>query len=488
MSEWPTPIITVLNEWMNKDHAPFYTPGHKGGVGIDRRLKELLGERVFKGDLAELPGLDNLHGAEGIIAQSQELSAQVFGADQTWFLINGTTGGLMAGIMAVCNDRSKIVVPRNCHRSIIGGITHSGAIPIYLNPEYSPPWDIAHGITPESVKMALQRHSGIKAIVVVYPTYYGVGGDLKSIVDIAHDYHVPVIVDEAHGAHFGFHCDLPPSSLSCGADLVVQSTHKVLGAMTQASMLHVQGDLIDRDRLGQCLQLFQSTSPNYLMLASLDSVQYQMAVNGLDLMDHTLGLARFAREEIGKIHGLSVLTRQMDGNTGGFQYLDETRLTVNVSGLGMTGYEADEILNDDLGIVAELPSLRNLTFIISLGNRREDILRLIGGLHKLARDYPHHRQDLPLIDSLPTLLNEVPSISPRKAFQSRKELVTLTNALNQISGETICPYPPGIPIIIAGEMITEGVIVYLQQLKNQGAKFTGNTDPTLESIQIIATS
>ena len=484
LNQHQTPIVTALEEWVNKSHAPFYTPGHKRGSGINSLLINRWEKTVFGWDLPELPGLDNLHAPVGIIAAAQDLAASAFGARQTWFLVNGSTAGIIAAILATCGEGEKIILPRNVHSAAIAGLIHAGAVPIFITPEYDPKLDLAHGVTPEAVKFALERHPDAKAVMVVYPTYYGACGDLAAIAEIVHGYDLPLLVDEAHGAHFGFHPDLPPAALAAGADLTVQSTHKLLGALTQSAMLHVNSDRIDPHRVSQALRSIQSTSPSYLLLASLDAARHQMALHGRELMDETLALAQIARAEIAQIDGLSVL--ELIQPTPGFNYLDPTRLTVTVTELNLTGFAADEILADELGVVAELPSRQHVTLIISLGNTREDIDRLVTGFRTLATN---HRQDLPLqlpeICSPERILTEM-EIAPRQASRAQHIRVACDESVGKISAESICPYPPGIPVVIPGEIITADALEYLRQILALGGELVGCSDPSLQTIETLS--
>ena len=482
LNQSQTPIIDALQDWVTKTHAPFYTPGHKRGIGINPLLTNNWGADVFGWDLPELPGLDNLHAPSGIIASAQALAAEVFGAQQTWFLVNGSTAGVIAAILATCGEGDKIILPRNIHSSAIAGLIHAGAVPIFITPEYDRELDIAHGITPESVKFALEQHPDAKAVMVVYPTYYGACGDLAAIAEIVHSYDLPLLVDEAHGAHFGFHADLPPAALSMGADLTVQSTHKLLGALTQSSMLHVNSNRIDRDRISRSLRLLQSTSPSYLLLASLDAARQQMALDGEELMSQTIELAKIARAKISQIEGLSVF--ELDTATPGCKYLDLTRLTVTVTGLNLTGFAADEILTDRLGVVAELPSMRHLTFIISLGNTSADIDRLVRAFVELATN--HHQDKCLELRSieLPHILTSM-AITPRQADRSRHLSISIDDAVGKISAESICPYPPGIPVLIPGEIITIEAVDYLRQILDLEGEIVGCSDPDLETIEIV---
>lgn len=476
-----TPIIQALQHWTTRSHAPFYTPGHKHGWGMGAEFTELLQTAGLKLDLPEIPGLDNLAAPSGAIAESQNLAAQTFGATDTRYLVNGTSGGVMAAILATCQPGDQILLPRNIHRSIIAGLIHSGAVPIFVQPEYVPELDIAHSITPESIALALDQYPQIRAIMVVAPTYYGVCGDLAAMAEIAHQRGIPLLVDAAHGAHLGFHPDLPPSALALGADLVIQSTHKTLGALTQAAMLHVQGDLIDISRVDRCLQIIQTSSPSYLLLASLDSAQAQMATYGRELLDRTLALTQKARSELSNIPGLLVL--DLARTQPGCRYFDPTRLTLTTAGMGYSGYQADEILCDQYQVVAEMPSQRHLTFIVSIGNREWDIEMLVAGMRGISQQ-ANPPLDIPTID-WPSFLITTPAITPRSAFFATLETLPIDQAVDRISAELVCPYPPGIPVLIPGEIVTKQSIDYLKDILGSGGDVVGCSDPNLHHLQLV---
>ncbi len=480
-----TPLIEALKTSIYRHHAPFYTPGHKRGAGISPKLTDLLGKQVFRADLTELAELDNLFTPQSAILAAQELAAAAFGASQTWFLVNGSTCGIEAAILATCGVGDKIILPRNVHSSVIAGLILSGAIPIFINPEYDPILDIPHSITPNAVQAALAKHPQAKAVIAVYPTYYGVCGDLRAIAHITHQYNIPLLVDEAHGAHFAFHPQLPTPALAAGADLTVQSIHKTLSAITQASMLHIQGNRIDSDRISKALQLVQSTSPSYLLLASLDAARHQMAINGEQLMSRTLQLAQEAITKINQIPGFSIpLTACKE--SPGFVALDQTRLTVTVSDLGFTGFAAEEIL-DQLGVTAEFSSLQHLTFILSLGNTPADIQQLVQSFATLSQMTPQAKRGLILWDNDFMMGNSV-QISPREAFFSPTETLPIEKTSDRICTEILCPYPPGIPILMPGEVITKAAIDYLCQIQAMGGFITGCADTTLRTLKVVKQS
>lgn len=479
------PLLDALQACAYQRQTPFYTPGHKRGQGIPQSLLNFLGSAIFRADLPELPELDNLFAPEGVIQAAQALAAETFGAERTWFLVNGSTCGIIAAILATCGPGDQIVLPRNIHQSAIAGLILSGAVPIFVNPEFDSTLDFAYSITPAAVATALEQYPNAKAVMMVYPTYEGVCGDVAAIVQIAHQHNVPLLVDEAHGPHFAFHPELPTPALAAGADLSVQSTHKVLAAMTQAAMLHVQGPYVETERVSQALQLVQSTSPSYLLLASLDAARLQMALQGKELMTQTLSLADRARRQISQTPGLSILEPASAGLTPGFSALDQTRLTVNVSGLGLSGFAADE-LYQHLGVMAELPSLQHLTFIVSLGNTAADIEHLIQACVTLAQDHscPQVQQSWPSLP-LPVGNLSVPQQSPRDAFFALAKTVTLEQAVDRVSVELICPYPPGIPVLFPGEVITAIALDYLQQVLALGASITGCHDTTLQTFKVV---
>ncbi len=476
------PLVNILQQLAQRNESPFYAPGHKKGKGISTKLIELLGEQVFRADLPELPELDNLFAPESVIKKAQDLAAATFKAQQSWFLVNGSSCGLIAAILATCKPGDKIVLPRNSHQSVFSGLILSGAMPVFLEPEYDSYWDLSYCFTPAALALALQEHPDARAVLVTYPTYQGVTGNLGEIEKITHLRKIPLIVDQAHGAHFAFHGELPDCALSLGADLVIQSTHKVLGSLTQSSMLHLQGNIVDPDRINRSLQLVQSTSASYLLLASLDAATAQMAQEGYSLLERTLNLAKSARAQLKSIEQLVILEQPLEPREG-FQSLDLTRLSVRTSQFGLTGFEADQWLRQKRNIVAELPNLHNLTFMITIGNLDQDISNLVEAFGLLVQQADKSIAiPLPL---LPTLAQEPLYISPREAFFCSNETIAYSSAIGRISGDLICPYPPGIPLIMPGERITQAHLEYLTAIVKQGGIITGCQDSSLETLKVL---
>ncbi len=474
-----TPLLKVLQTLSQKRDSAFYAPGHKRGQGVPASLSDLIGKAVFHADLPELPELDNLFAPEGVIKSAQELAAEAFGAEQTYFLANGSTCGIIAAILAVCGEGEKIILPRNSHISAIAGLILSGAAPIFINPEYDPSLDLVLSITPEAVAAALKEHPDAKGVMMVYPTYHGICGEINAIAQITHRNNIPLIVDEAHGAHLHFHPSLPPSALAMGADITIQSTHKTLSAFSQASMLHRQGKRVSSERIRKALQLVQSTSPNYLLLASLDAARQQMATQGQELLEKTLNLVTSARNRLKEIPTITILESQQQP---GFANLDPTRLTVYVNQLGLSGFAADEILHEQLQVTAELPMQYHLAFIISLGNTQRDIDELVQGFTTLVQNYS--QPPIP-IKTIPFTSLSPLRLSPRKAYFAETQTIPISKAVGHISAEIICPYPPGIPILMPGEEITQFARDYLQEIVSLGGKISGCSDMSLNTIKVV---
>lgn len=472
------PLVEALAASAARDHAPFYAPGHKQGQGAARQLQDLLGA-ALRADLPELPELDNLFAPAGPIAAAQELAAAAFGAEQTWFLANGSTCGIEAALLAVCAPGEKIIVPRNAHQSVISGLILAGAVPVFVMPDYDPDWDLVHGVSAAAVAAALEQHPDVRAVLLVSPTYHGVCSPVAAIATHAHAHNIPLLVDEAHGPHFGFHPDLPAAALRAGADIAVQSTHKVLGALTQASMLHVQGTRVDRGRLSRALQMTQSTSPSYLLLASLDAARQQMATVGQQRLGEVLAIATQIHRQLAALSPLALLTPSSAWPT-----IDATRLTLHVAPLGWSGFAADELFHETLGVTAELPALRHLTFILSLGNTPADAERLLAACQTLRRTAPSHPlESIQIGRPFPAAALALP---PREAFFARSLALPIDQAAGRISAELVCPYPPGIPVLLPGEIITAEAIAYLTQVKQRRGRITGCSDAALSTLGVLA--
>eukprot|EP00850_Spirogloea_muscicola_P009001 SM000049S16772 [mRNA] locus=s49:721518:725627:+ [translate_table: standard] len=503
------PLLAALRAAARAPTAPFHFPGHKQGQSAPRRLAAALGLGALKHDLPELPGLGALAGGAGPVADAQALAARCFGADATWFLVNGSTCGIQArlicaiastqaAVLATCNPGDTLVLPRNAHQSAFSAMVLSGAYPRYISPDYDEAWGIAHGVAPAAVAEALERArlkgEAVGAVLVVSPTYFGVCSDLGAIAEVCHDHDVPLVVDEAHGAHFLFHSELPSPALEQQADVVVQSTHKVMSSLTQSAMLHARGCRVNRARLSRSLALLQSSSPSFILLASLDAARAQMAgLDGLNVRDSPLlsaaiNLARWTRRSLAELPGIVVLDEDTVGHA--IVGLDVLRITVSTVGLGLSGVAVDEILCSTYNVIAELPSLHCISFAFSSGTTAAHARQLVDAFAALSKRHGMSVQDgrashFPRPTSADAACTCGPMLSPRVAFFSPFRGVPVQRSVGQISAELMCPYPPGIPVILPGEVITAEAVAYLQEVMKAGGWVNGPRDDTLEVIDII---
>ncbi|XP_042406466.1 arginine decarboxylase-like [Zingiber officinale] len=488
------PLIDALKATAEEDVACFHFPGHNRGKAAPYGLSDLIGHGTFTHDLPELPELDDLFSPKGAILDAQVKAAKLFGASETWFLVGGTTCGIQASIMATCCPGDVLILPRNSHISATSGLILSGAMPKYILPEYSSHWDIAGGVTPTQVETAIKELEGGRkapaAVLVTSPTYHGICSNLSEIMKLCHSRGIPVIVDEAHGAHFRFHPNFPSTALEQGADLAVQSTHKVLSSLTQSSMLHASGNLIDRERITKCLQILQSSSPSYLLLASLDAARAQIEEKPDTIFSNALALSLLAKHEIRKIPGVSLL--ESSCFVSGFPAIDPLRITLGVSQLHMSGYLADEELWEGHHIIPELVGSKSLTFAVNLGTTRKDVERLISGFKTVSIKFfkgsnlQSGVENGVLIPDLTTYGSM--QLSPRDAFFAKKRRVSISESLGEICGELICPYPPGIPVMVPGEVITDEALSYLLNVMRMGAEISGASDHRLSSILVCIAS
>ncbi|XP_010927667.2 uncharacterized protein [Elaeis guineensis] len=482
------PLVQALQSTAEQDVACFHFPGHNRGKAAPSLMSKVTGMETFVHDLPDLPELDDLFSPKGVILDAQMQAAKLFGASETWFLVGGTTCGIQASIMATCSPGETLILPRNSHISATSGLILSGAIPKYIMPEYNSHWDIAGGITPSQVETAVkeleEEGKTAAAVLVTSPTYHGICSNVSEITNFCHSRDIPVIVDEAHGAHFGFHTEFPSTALEQGADLVVQSTHKVLCSLTQSSMLHMSGNLIDRERISRCLQTLQSSSPSYLLLASLDAARAQLSDNPETIFNQAMDLSLETCHQVRAIPGVSVL--DLTNFISGFPSIDPLRITLGVSQLGISGYVADEILCERHHVIPEMVGSRSLTFAINLGTRREDVQRLVSGIKFLSENISRENElEFNMEDSGYEPFSSITMrMSPREAFFAKKRKVDIGESLGQICGELLCPYPPGIPLLVPGEVITEEAIQYLLDARRMGTEISGASDHQLSSILV----
>ncbi|MFG6149056.1 aminotransferase class I/II-fold pyridoxal phosphate-dependent enzyme [Halobacillus sp. B23F22_1] len=482
MDQSKTPLFSGLKQHIDKKPVQFHIPGHKQGKGMDSEFASFMGSQSLAIDLINIEPLDDLHHPHGLIKDAQTLAAEAFGADYTFFSVQGTSGAIMTMVMSVCNPGDKIIVPRNVHKSVTSAIIFSGAIPIFVHPALDDQLGISHGITPEAVNHACEAHPDAKAVLVINPTYFGVTADLKQIVNIAHDYGMPVLVDEAHGVHIHFHERLPASAMQAGADLAATSVHKLGGALTQSSVLNLKEGLVSHERVQSVLSMLTTTSTSYLLLASLDTSRRHLAVNGKEMIQQTLNLADEARRKINQIPGLYCVGEEILGTPATFDY-DPTKLIISVKDLGVTGYDVEVWLRRHYQIEVELSDLYNILCIITSGDSNREITLLIEALTHLAGEAARNSK----VDSVKVSVPDIPllALSPREAFYASSETIPFARSVGRISAEFLMVYPPGIPIFIPGEIITQDNIDYINENISAGLPVQGLEDDTLETIQVI---
>lgn len=483
LNQFDTPLFTALKKHAEQNPIQFHIPGHKKGNGMDPEFREFIGENALSIDLINIGPLDDLHLPKGVIKQSQDLAAKAFGADHTFFSVQGTSGAIMAMIMSVCNPEDKILVPRNVHKSIMSAIVFSGAIPIFIHPEVDSRFGISHGITPDSIEKALKFHPDAKAVLVINPTYYGISGDLKKIVKIAHSRDIPVLVDEAHGAHIHFHKELPLSAMEAGADMAATSVHKLGGSLTQSSILNLRGNLVSPKRVQSVLSMLTTTSTSYLLLASLDVARKSLVTEGQALLEDTIRKAEETRSQINEIPHLYCMGHEILESSAAVA-MDPTKLLISVKELGITGYDVEKWLRHKYNIEVELSDLYNILCIVTPGDTDEDLLTLIQALTELSHEYKNQVDKS--VDSS-VLLPKIPplALTPRDAFYADTEVIPFEESVGRIIAEFVMVYPPGIPIFIPGEIITKDNLIYTQKNIEAGLPVQGADDEQLKSIRVI---
>lgn len=482
MSQLETPLFDALLKHRNRHPIQFHIPGHKKGKGMDPAFREFVGDNVLSIDLINIAPLDDLHSPKGAIKKAQQLAAEAFGADYTFFSVQGTSGAIMTMILTICGPGDKLLVPRNVHKSIMSAIVFAGAIPVFIHPEVDKELGISHGISVESVEKALEAHPDAKGLLVINPTYFGLAADLKKIVDIAHSRGIPVVVDEAHGVHIHFHPKLPISAMEAGADMAATSVHKLGGSMTQSSVLNVKEGLVSAKRVQSILSMLTTTSTSYPLLASLDTARRQLAIHGEDLIDDAIKLAKDTRKRINAIPHLRCVGEEILKTSATYD-MDPSKLLISVKDLGITGYEAESWLRENANIEVELSDLYNILCLFTFGDTKKEANLLVNALSRMVTAY---ESDAVIVEPSVTL-PDIPGLamSPRDAFYAQTESIPLLQAAGRISAEFVMVYPPGIPIFIPGEIITQGNIDYIQMNLKAGLPVQGPEDDTLTMIHVI---
>lgn len=472
------PIIKGIEKILQENLIPFHTPGHKGREALPDFIKNPI-ENI---DITEIPGSDNLHNPQGMILAAQKKAAQVFGAHKTYFLVNGSTVGIQAMILAICKPGDKLLVPRNCHRSVWSALILGDITPIYISPEIHPTTGISLSISPEEIEKALTKYPDSKGAVLTYPTYYGTCSNIEKISEILHNKNKLLLVDQAHGPHLFLHPRLPQAALQGGGDISVDSTHKILSSFTQSSMLHVGNDSIPLEMLEMYLSMLQSSSPSYPLMASLSWATQQAKEKGYEKWDEILRWNEKARKQINENTSMKAMGREVIGKHHVTDY-DESKILVDVSPSGLTGIQVEEILRKKYKIQVELSDHHHVLAMTGMGTLQEDIQWLTQAMIDIDQRYGVRAQKSPTIPIKYVQGQMV--LSPRAAVYAPAEEVPLEGALGRISKEFIIPYPPGIPMVLPGEKITPEVLEAITAIQKWGGTIIGPQDKQLQKIQVI---
>ena len=480
-----TPYLDALRAYAARKPGRFHVPGHKGGPGADPALRELFGDRVLELDIPALTyGIDV--GEEPTpFLEAQRLAAEAWGARRTWWLVNGASQGNHVALLTLGHRGQCVVTQRNAHSSTIDALIMSGLRPTFVSPELDPELHIAHCMTPEALDRALGETPEAAGATVVSPTYFGAVADVAGLVEVAHAHGVPLIVDEAWGAHLAFHEDLPAPALSLGADLVVSSTHKVVGSLTQSAMIHLgHGDLIEEGVVDRCVTLIESTSPNSLLFASLDAARRSAATRGRELVGETLAALEQTREAIRAIPGLDVLDERLAGAPGVFDY-DPLRLAIDVRGTRMSGYELARRLREEYDVLMELAGENVMVAVYGMGEdagaASERLLAALRGVVEAAGDDDHEGAEVGF--AAPPPWGEL-VMTPREAFLGPQEVVAARDAVGRVSAESLAAYPPGIPNVLPGERLTAETLDYIEETIAHGGSLRGASDRALKTLRV----
>jgi arginine decarboxylase len=479
------PILEGIEHYHSQGFAPFTMPGHKLGRGVAGDVTRILGEETFRCDVALAEGIDDRQETKNLQGKAEALAADAYGAEQTLFSTNGSSLSIQVCMMAVASPDDEIVIARNVHKSGVAGLILGGHKPAWVYPAVDDELQLSHCVTPEAVARALEEHPKAKAVVVVSPTYYGVVGDLRRIAQECHTRGVPLVVDEAWGAHLPFHPDLPDNAMQCGADLSVTSLHKMASGLQQGSMIHVQGERIDRTHLTQVYDQLESTSISSLVLGVMDGSRRQYVREGRQRLSHALSLADRARRELNQIPGVRAVRREELQGKPGVHAVDELQLTIDVKNLGISGFAAADWLRKERRVTMELSTGHLVMAVVTIADTEETIDRLVEAFKALAewsRTQTHSVVRFPPMKALRT--EQVRT--PRSAFFGKTTMVPLKESVGEVMAELLTPYPPGIPVIVPGERMTEEIVTFLEEGLKGTMVVKDAADESVQSVRVVA--
>lgn len=480
LDQTKAPLLEALSEYRKKRMVSFDVPGHKQGRG-NEELTRFLGKDCLSVDVNSMKMLDNLIHPTGVILEAEQLAADAFGAARCFFMVNGTTSAVQAMIMSTCLPGDKIIMPRNVHRSVVNALILTRAVPVYVNPSLDLELGIPLGMSVDDVRLTIEENPDAKAVLLNNPTYYGVCPNIREIVRLAHAAGMRVLVDEAHGTHFYFSGELPASGMEAGADMAAVSLHKTGGSLTQSSLLLLGPEMMEEGGyVHQIINLTQTTSASYLLLSSLDITRRNLALRGEEAYKRVIDYANYAREEINELGCYYAFGAELcDGDA--FYAFDFCKLPVHTRAMGLSGFEVYDILRDDYNIQVEFGDMGNFLAILSVGDRPVAIERLIAALGDINTRFAGLPEGMLVNEYIEPVLAMVPT----EAFYADFERLPLDECEGRISTESIMCYPPGIPILAPGELVTDEVLSYIKHAKERGSQMTGTEDPSVEYLCVV---
>ncbi len=472
------PIYEALETFRQMRVVPFDVPGHKHGKG-NPELTAFLGEKCVTIDVNSMKPLDNLCHPVSVIHKAEMLAADAFGAAHAFLMVGGTTSSVQSMILSTCKRGDKIILPRNVHRSVINALVLCGAVPVYVNPEVDHRLGIALGMQREQVAKAINEHPDAVAVLVNNPTYYGICSDVKAIVKMAHEAGMYCLADEAHGTHFYFGVGMPISAMEAGADMAAVSMHKSGGSLTQSSLLLI-GSNMNPGHVRQMINLTQTTSGSYLLMSSLDISRRNLALRGKEVFARVADMAEYAREEINAIGGYYAFGQELINGNSIFDF-DPTKLSVHTRDIGLAGIEVYDLLRDEYDIQIEFGDIGNILAYLSIGDRPQELERLVSALAEIRRRF---QRDSSGLLSQEYIDPEV-VLSPQEAFYANKKSIPLRESKGCVCSEFVMCYPPGIPILSPGERITAEILDYIEYARTKGCSLTGPEDPAIININVL---
>ena len=478
LDQTKAPIHEALEQFRYRRVVPFDVPGHKHGRG-NPELTNFLGEKCVGVDVNSMKPLDNLCHPVSVIKEAEMLAAEAFGAANAFLMVGGTTSAVQSMVLTACKRGDKIILPRNVHRSVINALVLNGAIPVYVNPEVDKKLGIALGMKREQVVNAIKENPDAVAVLVNNPTYYGICSDLRAIVKMAHDAGMLCLADEAHGTHLYFGENLPVSAMAAGADMAAVSMHKSGGSLTQSSLL-LTGKNVNPGYVRQIINLTQTTSGSYLLMSSLDISRRNLALRGKEIFKTVTDLATYARDEINAIGDYYAFGKELIDGDAVYDF-DPTKLSVHTLDVGLAGIEVYDILRDEYDIQIEFGDLGNILAYLSIGDRTQEVERLVSALAEIKRRFKNDPSGLLTQE----YIDPVVVVSPQEAFYAPKKSLPIMETEGYICSEFVMCYPPGIPILAPGERITKDILKYIMYAREKGCQMTGPEDPKIENLNVL---